>query len=44
MLIALTVVVTEAEPVHPFASVIVTVKVPAAFTEIVCVVAVVDHK
>ena len=36
--------VTEVEPVHPFASVTVTENVAAAFTEIVCVVASVDHK
>jgi hypothetical protein len=34
-----TAVVAEAEPVHPFPSVTVTVKAPAVLTEIVCVVA-----
>ena len=40
----LTVVVAEVVPVHPFALVTVTVNVPAVLTEIVCVIALVDHK
>ena len=39
----LTVMVLDAEPVHPFALVTVTVNVPAVVTEIVCVVAPVDQ-
>ncbi|MBL0238322.1 MAG: hypothetical protein IPQ02_17455 [Saprospiraceae bacterium] len=39
-----TVNVRLAVPVHPFASVTVTLYVPAALTLILCVVAVVDHK
>ena len=39
----LTVVVAEALPEHPFASVTVTVKVAALFSEIHCVVAPVFH-
>ena len=35
---AFTVVVTEAEAVQPLPSVTVTVKVPAVFTDFVCVV------
>ena len=38
------VVVAEAEPVQPFASVTVTENELAVVTEIVCVVSVVDHK
>ena len=38
-----TVVVAKMEPVHPFASVTVTVNVPAVLTEMVCVVAPVDQ-
>ena len=40
---AFTVVVADAEPVHPFALVTVTVNVPAVFADIVCVVAPVDQ-
>ena len=42
--IELVFVVTDDEPVHPFSFVTVTVNVPAVFTEIVCVVSLVDHK
>ena len=38
-----TVVIADAEPVHPFASVMVTVNVPAVLTEMVCVVSPVDQ-
>ena len=38
-----TVVVAEAVPIHPLLLVTVTVKVAALLTEIVCVVAPVDH-
>ena len=38
-----TVVVVEMEPVHPFASVTVTLNVPAVLTKMVCVVAPFDQ-
>ena len=39
----LTTDVADVEPVQPFPSVTVTVKVPAAFTDLVCVVSPVDQ-
>ena len=40
----LTIVVFWSDPEHPFALVTVTVNVPAVITDMVCIVADVDHK